>query len=55
MKNLIYIIIGLVVVLGGGVYMWMQNEDKKMAEETQKAMADMGLPPGMLGSGGLPF
>ncbi len=31
------------------------NADKKMAEETQKAMADMGLPPGMLGSGGLPF
>jgi DNA-binding YbaB/EbfC family protein len=29
--------------------------DQKMAEETQKAMADMGLPPGMLGSGGLPF
>lgn len=29
--------------------------DKKMAEETQKAMSDMGLPPGMLGSGGLPF
>ncbi len=31
------------------------NADKKMAEETQKAMADMGLPPGMLGFGGLPF
>jgi DNA-binding YbaB/EbfC family protein len=29
--------------------------DQKMAEETQKAMADMGLPPGMLGNGGLPF
>jgi DNA-binding protein YbaB len=29
--------------------------DKKMAEETQKAMADMGLPPGLLGNGGLPF
>ena len=29
--------------------------DKKMAEETQKAMSDMGLPPGMLGGGGLPF
>lgn len=29
--------------------------DKKMADETQKAMADMGLPPGMLGGGGLPF
>lgn len=29
--------------------------DQKMSEETQKAMADMGLPPGMLGSGGLPF
>jgi DNA-binding YbaB/EbfC family protein len=29
--------------------------DERMASETQKAMADMGLPPGMLGSGGLPF
>ena len=29
--------------------------DQKMAEETQKAMSDMGLPPGMLGNGGLPF
>ncbi|MFA7277295.1 MAG: YbaB/EbfC family nucleoid-associated protein [Pseudobdellovibrionaceae bacterium] len=29
--------------------------DQKMADETQKAMADMGLPPGMLGGGGLPF
>lgn len=29
--------------------------DQKMAEETQKAMAGMGIPPGMLGSGGLPF
>jgi DNA-binding YbaB/EbfC family protein len=29
--------------------------DKRMADETQKAMADMGLPPGMLGGGGLPF
>jgi DNA-binding YbaB/EbfC family protein len=28
--------------------------DQKMAEETQKAMADMGLPPGLLG-GGMPF
>ncbi len=28
--------------------------DQKMAEETQKAMKDMGLPPGLL-SGGLPF
>jgi DNA-binding YbaB/EbfC family protein len=28
--------------------------DQKMAEETQKAMNDMGIPPGMLG-GGLPF
>ncbi|MBI1326349.1 MAG: YbaB/EbfC family nucleoid-associated protein [Alphaproteobacteria bacterium] len=28
--------------------------DAKMAEETQKAMGDMGLPPGMMG-GGLPF
>lgn len=29
--------------------------DQRMAEETQRAMADMGLPAGMLGSGGLPF
>jgi len=29
--------------------------DQRMSEETQKAMADMGLPPGMLGGGGLPF
>ena len=29
--------------------------DQKMAEETQKAMNDMGIPPGMLGGGGLPF
>ena len=29
--------------------------DAKMAEETQKMMSDLGLPPGMLGSGGLPF
>ena len=29
--------------------------DAKMAEETQKAMGDMGLPPGMMGGGGLPF
>ena len=29
--------------------------DIKMAEETQKAMSDMGIPPGMLGGGGLPF
>ncbi len=29
--------------------------DQKMAEETQRAMSDMGIPPGMLGSGGLPF
>ncbi|MBL8639738.1 MAG: YbaB/EbfC family nucleoid-associated protein [Alphaproteobacteria bacterium] len=28
--------------------------DQKMAEETQKAMGDMGLPPGMM-NGGLPF
>ena len=27
--------------------------DEKMATETQKAMSDMGLPPGMLGNGGL--
>ena len=29
--------------------------DRKMSEETQKAMSEMGLPPGMLGGGGLPF
>lgn len=29
--------------------------DAKMAEETQKMMADLGLPPGALGGGGLPF
>lgn len=30
--------------------------DSKMAEETQKMMADLGLPPGALGGGGgLPF
>lgn len=29
--------------------------DTKMADETQKAMGDMGLPAGMLGGGGLPF
>lgn len=29
--------------------------DQRMAEETQKAMNDMGIPPGMLGGGGLPF
>lgn len=29
--------------------------DEKMATETQKAMSDMGLPPGMLSNGGLPF
>ncbi len=28
--------------------------DQKMADETQKAMADMGLPPGLMG-GGMPF
>ena len=28
--------------------------DQKMAEETQKAMKDMGLPPGLL-NGGMPF
>ena len=31
-----------------------QKADAKMAEESQKAMGDMGLPPGALG-GGLPF
>ena len=29
--------------------------DQTMAEATQKAMNDMGIPPGMLGGGGLPF
>lgn len=29
--------------------------DTKMADETQKMMSDLGLPPGMMGSGGLPF
>lgn len=29
--------------------------DQKLADETQKAMADMGLPPGLLGGGGMPF
>lgn len=29
--------------------------DQKMADETQRAMSDMGIPPGMLGGGGLPF
>jgi DNA-binding YbaB/EbfC family protein len=29
--------------------------DSKMQDETGKAMAQMGLPPGMLGGGGLPF
>jgi DNA-binding YbaB/EbfC family protein len=29
--------------------------DQKVAEDTQKMMADMGLPPGALGGGGLPF
>ena len=29
--------------------------DTYVADETQKAMAGMGLPPGMLGGGGLPF
>jgi len=28
--------------------------DQKLADETQKAMSDMGLPPGLLG-GGMPF
>lgn len=31
------------------------NADSRMAEETEKAMKEMGLPPGMLGNGGLPF
>lgn len=29
--------------------------ESKMAEETQKMMADLGLPAGALGGGGLPF
>lgn len=29
--------------------------DAKMAAETQSMMADLGLPPGALGNGGLPF
>lgn len=29
--------------------------DTKMADETQKMMKDLGLPPGMMGNGGLPF
>lgn len=29
--------------------------DTKMADETQKMMKDLGLPPGMMGGGGLPF
>lgn len=29
--------------------------DQTMADATQKAMNDMGIPPGMLGGGGLPF
>ncbi len=29
--------------------------DSKMADETQKMMSDLGLPPGALGGGGLPF
>ncbi len=29
--------------------------DQTMAEATQKAMNDMGIPPGMLGGGGMPF
>ncbi len=29
--------------------------DTKMADETQKMMSELGIPPGMLGSGGLPF
>lgn len=29
--------------------------DTKMADETQRMMADLGLPAGMMGAGGLPF
>ena len=29
--------------------------DQTMADATQKAMNDMGIPPGMLGGGGMPF
>jgi nucleoid-associated protein EbfC len=29
--------------------------EAKIAEETQKMMSDLGLPPGALGNGGLPF
>lgn len=29
--------------------------EAKIAEETQKMVADLGLPPGALGGGGLPF
>lgn len=29
--------------------------DSRMADETNKMMADLGLPPGMMGGGGLPF
>ncbi len=29
--------------------------DQKMADETNRAMSDMGIPPGLLGGGGLPF
>ncbi len=29
--------------------------EAKIAEETQKMMSDLGLPPGALGGGGLPF
>ncbi len=32
-----------------------QKADARMAEETQKAMSDLGLPAGALGGGGLPF
>ncbi len=29
--------------------------DQKLADETQKMMSELGLPPGALGNGGLPF
>lgn len=29
--------------------------DSKMADETQKMMSDLGIPPGMMGGGGFPF